>query len=122
MVLGYFAVHLLGLSTGTMILPSSPSYFRRFQRQFNKTGELSFGGGEKYKDSYHARQNDKTATELWAYSMLWWALLGLTRLLQIDGKEGVSRRVVCLHLAFFLNESQRRVSGQLVVYPLGSGI
>ncbi|PBK80196.1 GWT1-domain-containing protein [Armillaria gallica] len=95
-LMGYLAVHLLGLSTGTMILPSSPSYFRRFQRQFNKTGKLSLGGGEKYKDSYRSRQNDKTATELWAYSMLWWASLGLTRLLQIDGKEGVSRRVVNL--------------------------
>ncbi|KAK0220317.1 GWT1-domain-containing protein [Armillaria fumosa] len=95
-LLGYLAVHLLGLSTGTMILPASPSYFRRFQRQFNKTGELTLGGGEKYKNSYRSRQNDKTATELWAYSMLWWALLGLTRLLQIDGKEGVSRRVVNL--------------------------
>ncbi|KAK0452461.1 GWT1-domain-containing protein [Armillaria borealis] len=87
-LMGYFAVHLLGLSTGTMILPASPSYFRRFQRQFKKTGELTLGGGERYKDSYRSRQNDKTATELWAYSMLWWALL--------TGKEGVSRRVVNL--------------------------
>ncbi|KAK0203575.1 GWT1-domain-containing protein [Desarmillaria ectypa] len=95
-LLGYLAIHILGLSTGTMILPPSPSYFRRFQRQFNKTGELTLGGVDKYKDSYRSRQNDKTATELWAYSMLWWAFMGLTRLLQIDGKEGVSRRVVNL--------------------------
>ncbi|KAK0449720.1 GWT1-domain-containing protein [Desarmillaria tabescens] len=95
-LLGYLAVHLLGLSIGTMILPPSPSYFRRFQRQFNKNGELTLGGGEKYKHSYASRQNDKTATELWAYSMLWWVFMGLTRLLKIDGKEGVSRRVVNL--------------------------
>ncbi|KAG7448680.1 GWT1-domain-containing protein [Guyanagaster necrorhizus] len=95
-LLGYLAVHLLGLSTGTLILPPSPSYFRRFQRQFNKTGELTLGGGEKYQDSYRLRQNDKIATELWAYSMLWWAFMGLTRLFQIDGKGGVSRRVVNL--------------------------
>ncbi|KAK7680315.1 hypothetical protein QCA50_016555 [Cerrena zonata] len=30
-LIGYLAIHLLGLSTGTLVLPPSPSYFRRQQ-------------------------------------------------------------------------------------------
>jgi phosphatidylinositol glycan class W len=38
------------------------------------------------------RENDKTATELISYSVVWWAMLGLARLVNIGG--GISRRMV----------------------------
>ena len=38
------------------------------------------------------RENDKTATELFAYAVLWWAALGVVHLLDLG--QGISRRVV----------------------------
>jgi hypothetical protein len=38
------------------------------------------------------RENDKTATELISYSVVWWAMLGLAKLVNIGG--GISRRMV----------------------------
>lgn len=35
--IGYLAIHLLGLSTGTFLLPPSPSYFRRRQQAYTKS-------------------------------------------------------------------------------------
>ncbi|KAF9018028.1 GWT1-domain-containing protein [Hymenopellis radicata] len=95
---GYLAIHIFGLSTGTLILPPSPSYFRRFQRRFSETG--SFGLGEQR--SYKRRKNAKAAMELFSYTVLWWTCMGLVRGLQIDGKEGVSRRVVNLSYVMWI--------------------
>jgi len=91
-LLGYFSIHLLGLTTGLLLLPPSPSYFRRIQRSL-KTHTLN---DRELAERYSVRQNDKTATELSGYAVLWWALMGLCSLLKLDGGNGVSRRMVNL--------------------------
>lgn len=94
---GYMAIHLLGLSTGTLILPPTPSYFRRMQQAHDKNHRRD-GSGDSQTDNSDTptntlhRQNDKTATELFSYAAVWWASMGLTALLGVGG--GVSRRMV----------------------------
>ncbi|KIP02797.1 hypothetical protein PHLGIDRAFT_111619 [Phlebiopsis gigantea 11061_1 CR5-6] len=88
-VTGYLALHLLGLSTGTILLPSSPSYFRRMQHELRDDDTPSKRSRGRIQDR---RENDKTATELFAYAVLWWAALGAVRLLGVG--QGISRRVV----------------------------
>ncbi|KAJ3826791.1 GWT1-domain-containing protein [Lentinula raphanica] len=87
---GYFAIHLLGLTTGLLLLPPSPSYFRRIQRSL-RAHTLN---DRELAERYSVRQNDKTATELSGYSVMWWALMGLCSLLKLDGGHGPSRRMV----------------------------
>ncbi|KAJ7465187.1 GWT1-domain-containing protein [Mycena latifolia] len=86
---GYLSIHLLGLSTGTLLLPPSPNFFRRLVNQRSTSAELSA-----------PRQNDKTAIELASYAIVWWILLGLTSLLYID--EGVSRQTANLAYALWI--------------------
>ncbi|KAJ7081634.1 GWT1-domain-containing protein [Mycena belliarum] len=86
---GYLSIHLLGLSTGTLLLPPSPSFFRRLLRQRSTPSELSA-----------PRQNDKTAVELVSYAIVWWALLGFVSLLHVD--EGVSRQTANLAYALWI--------------------
>ncbi|KAJ6625123.1 GWT1-domain-containing protein [Mycena sp. CBHHK59/15] len=80
---GYLSIHLLGLSTGTLMLPPSPGFFRRLKARRASPTDLSA-----------PRQNDKTAMELTSYAAVWWALLGLASLIGVD--EGVSRQMVNL--------------------------
>jgi len=91
---GYLAIHLLGLSTGTMILPPSPSYFRRQQLETLKARSRrdSNAGFTVPSGTSPQREDDKTATELAAYAILWWTFLGLSSLLA--SVAGVSRRLV----------------------------
>ncbi|PPQ93066.1 hypothetical protein CVT25_011942 [Psilocybe cyanescens] len=72
-------------------------------RQADRDGDV--GGGQLDLDLdldlAAPRQLDKTATELCAYSIVWWALLGMVRLAGVDGgwkqgEGGVSRRMVNL--------------------------
>ncbi|KAK7053023.1 Glucosaminyl phosphatidylinositol (GlcN-PI) nositol acylation protein [Paramarasmius palmivorus] len=91
---GYLAIHLLGLTTGTLILPPSPSYFRRIQKQLRFGVKKDTDAPDKNLDS--PRQDDKTATELCAYAVLWWISMGVTRALHLDGGDGASRRLVNL--------------------------
>jgi phosphatidylinositol glycan class W len=97
---GYFAIHLLGLSTGTLILPPSPSYFRHIQQdQARATGHRrnSNTGAKSDNQRNHPggkRRDDKTVTELCSYAVIWWALMGLARVIGIG--TDVSRRMVCL--------------------------
>ncbi|THH17244.1 hypothetical protein EW146_g3541 [Bondarzewia mesenterica] len=97
---GYLAIHLLGLSTGTILLPPSPSYFRHRQRALSHTKRrVSNAGAANGEPPVKTqmpvlRENDKTATELISYAVIWWALLGACTLLKIGG--GVSRRMVNL--------------------------
>lgn len=107
---GYLAIHLLGLSTGTLLLPPTPSHFRRQQRaqlvqqKSNADTDTDNDSDEdvnakkiKTKNGAGAqRQNDKTATELVSYAIVWWVLMGLTYVMGVD--DGVSRRMVCLNL------------------------
>ncbi|KAJ4482321.1 GWT1-domain-containing protein [Lentinula aciculospora] len=95
---GYFAIHLLGLTTGLLLLPPSPSYFRRIQRSL-RTHSLN---DRELAERYAVRQNDKTVTELSGYSVLWWALMGLCSLLKLDGGNGVSRRMVNISYIFWI--------------------
>jgi len=93
---GYLAIHVLGLSVGTIILAPTPSFFsRRRKALFDKNGKRS----NAVLDATAPRQNDKTAVELCAYSAIWWFLLGLTKVGRIGGswgiQGGISRRMVC---------------------------
>jgi len=99
---GYLAIHLLGVSTGTLIIPHSPSYFRRQQvaakgRHNNDAGERTDSSTDAIQHRVHApvyRENDKTATELFSYAVIYWVLFGISKYLHIGGPD-VSRRVVC---------------------------
>lgn len=109
---GYLAIQLIGLAMGTLVLPPSPSYFRRRLRELayphaRHTHDSSSDEGGDDDDVTHSssrhdrfgqalrlqrRENDKTATELCSYAVLWWAVLGIASLVGIGG--GVSRRMV----------------------------
>lgn len=87
---------------GTLILPPSPSFFRRRQAalapQSQPHKRRSSDAADAVPDLSAPRQTGKMATELCAYAILWWSLLGLARLTRVDGRwssgEGVSRRIV----------------------------
>ncbi|KAF7797982.1 hypothetical protein EIP86_009189 [Pleurotus ostreatoroseus] len=107
---GYLSIHLIGLSTGTLLLPPSPSYFRRIQatlRGSSSAPSRSDASDPTYDSSdddtpsrrsttrlQYIRENDKTATELFSYAAIWWIVLGIVSFLHLGG--GVSRRVVNL--------------------------
>ncbi|KAJ7180994.1 GWT1-domain-containing protein [Mycena filopes] len=88
---GYLAIHLLGLATGTLVLPPSPAFFRRQQKHDGERNELGA-----------ARQNDKTAIELASYAMVWWAVLGVMSLPGMRVDEGVSRQTANLPYALWI--------------------
>src|SRR5262245_36832585 len=94
------AIHLLGLSTGTLLLPPSPSHFRRRQQASNtnsrRKGDPKFNPSDERPGIPVHRQNDKTAAELFSYSAVWWSMMDLITILGIGN--GVSRRMV-----FFLD-------------------
>ncbi|KAL0946007.1 hypothetical protein HGRIS_012283 [Hohenbuehelia grisea] len=94
---GYLAIHLLGLSTGTLILPPSPSWFRRRQEELSKRSRRRSDPGQKpalSRQPVVQRQNDKTATELFSYAVVWWVLLGILRFYGVG--TDVSRRMANL--------------------------
>lgn len=96
---GYLAIHLLGLSVGTVLLPPSPSDFRRQQAHLRKQIQV---GGSATQQIQHTkplrRQDDKTAIELFSYSMLWWTCLGLCYVFAVGG--GISRRLVSARICY----------------------
>ncbi|TFK69849.1 GWT1-domain-containing protein [Pluteus cervinus] len=105
--LGYLAIHMLGLSIGTLILPPSPSFFRRRQKQSLKQkqkkrrlSDAPNDADKEIKDTFGVhRENDKTAIELFSYSTLWWAFLGITKLTGVGSPTGsadISRRMANL--------------------------
>lgn len=80
--IGYLAIHTFGLLMGTLLLPPSPSAFRRLQKQVQKSGSppvlkpdsgIHFGEQER-------RQPGKAAIELFSYATAWWSLLGVLAL------------------------------------------
>ncbi|RPD60688.1 hypothetical protein L227DRAFT_623446 [Lentinus tigrinus ALCF2SS1-6] len=123
---GYLAIHLLGLSTGTLLLAPSPSYFRRRQQQLaqqngtnNSRQRPSTSESDTDDDVPVAspdaasastagpsprldvrRENDKTATELCSYAVLWWVLLGVLQLFAVGGD--VSRRMANLQYVVWI--------------------
>lgn len=118
---GYLAIHLLGLSTGTMILPPSPSYFRRQQlERFNSRSRRDSNANQAMPSSGSSqREDDKTATELAAYAILWWTFLGLSSL--FASVAGVSRRLVCFISCCYSSPHLLSI-GQPAVYSVGGGI
>ncbi|KAI0324103.1 hypothetical protein GY45DRAFT_1439298 [Cubamyces sp. BRFM 1775] len=106
-VTGYLAIHLLGLSTGTLVLAPTPSYFKRRRQQLARPPTAPPRPRTPSSDSdsddetpapspapvlEQRRENDKTATELCSYAVLWWVFLGALKLFGIGG--GISRRMV----------------------------
>ncbi|KAI0797327.1 GWT1-domain-containing protein [Irpex lacteus] len=105
---GYISIHLIGLSTGTIVLPPSPGFFRRLQHELQNNQGPASVVNEPNSDSESdndtpsrrrprirfRRENDKTATELCSYAVVWWVVLGITLAIGVGG--GVSRRVVNL--------------------------
>lgn len=118
---GYLAIHLLGLSTGTMILPPSPSCFRRQQVETLKARSrrdsetrLAVTSGPNLQ-----REDDKTATELAAYAILWWTFLCLSSFL--DSVADVSRRLV--GFAIYSSSGYPTLPiGQPTIHSLGGGV
>ncbi|KAF8843467.1 GWT1-domain-containing protein [Paxillus ammoniavirescens] len=76
-LLGYFSIHIMGLSLGTIIIPPSPSYFRKQQAIFLEGEEDEH---LSRSDPSAPRQNAKTIIELFSYAVVWWALLAFVRL------------------------------------------
>ena len=90
------------------MLPPSPGFFRRLQHELqNPRGPASVvnepdSDSESDNDTpsrrrpriRFRRENDKTATELCSYAVVWWVILGVALAMDIGG--GVSRRVVSL--------------------------
>lgn len=119
--IGYLAIHTFGLLMGTLLLPPSPSAFRRLQKQIQKNssppvpkldGGAAFGEEEK-------RQPSKAAIELFSYAVSWWTLLGVLALClpltttspfssarpdisMIQHQSTISRRLVRLLLSLIL--------------------
>ena len=86
---------------GTLVLPHSPSYFRRQQaavrrrRDSNgsaRTDSATITAQRRVSIPLH-RENDETATELFSYAVIYWTLFGVSRYFDIGGP-GVSRRLV----------------------------
>ncbi|KAI0736482.1 GWT1-domain-containing protein [Fomitopsis betulina] len=109
---GYLAVHLLGLSTGTLILPPTPTYFSKRLRELtgmrprrahdsdSESDDSDAGPRPRASPAPARRENDKTATYLCGYAALWWAFLGASQLANVGG--GISRRVVNLPYVFWI--------------------
>ncbi|KAG8925734.1 Glucosaminyl phosphatidylinositol (GlcN-PI) nositol acylation protein, partial [Tulasnella sp. 417] len=81
---GYLAIHILGFAIGTLILPPSPSHFRRRQKAIKPDPEESsnavYSSRKPFKLSSE-RQLDKTVIELFAYSMMWWGIFGVVSMM-----------------------------------------
>ena len=96
------------MSIGTLIIPHSPSYFRRQQaaakRCRNDVGVSTEDDSIKHQVPVPVyRENDKTATELFSYAVIYWALFGISKYLHIGGPD-VSRRLVCSRSHFYNDE------------------
>jgi glucosaminylphosphatidylinositol acyltransferase len=101
---GYLSIHVMGLLTGTLVFPDSPSSFRRQLQQISSTGHYHKVGkvrseGEsshfqEKQDMKPKRRDDKVVLELISYSILWWSLLGLTKLFGVG--TNVSRQLVAV--------------------------
>ncbi|KAG8992302.1 Glucosaminyl phosphatidylinositol (GlcN-PI) nositol acylation protein [Tulasnella sp. JGI-2019a] len=101
---GYLAIHVIGFAIGLVILPVSPSHFRRALRRIHISGAPPPGSQSptstfKSKESPNVRQLDKTATELGGYVIVWWTIFAVTRLVG-GGTSSVSRRLANMPYVF----------------------
>lgn len=88
---GYLAIHLLGLLTGTIVVPPSPSHFRRARKQL-KQNEDPNEPTRPLPRLDAPRDNSKTSTELFSYSFLFWTFV--VGIVLARGNDVVSRRLV----------------------------
>jgi phosphatidylinositol glycan class W len=68
------------------------------------------------------RENDKTATVLFSYAVIYWTLFGISRYLHIGGPD-VSRRLV--RLRFYTSDRLFRLmdrTGKPALHRVGSGV
>ena len=104
----------MGLATGTVVLPNSPSEFRRRVRLMRGDNKNLKDNNDRQSRRHIGRQNDKTAIELASYAILWWIAFGLITVLGFGG--GVSRRLVsvsritCLLVLVLINHSKANMS------------
>lgn len=87
--IGYLAIHILGLLTGTIVLPPSPSEFKRSK------GRTKGSFPNTSTPEERPRQPGKTAIELCSYAILWWFFLYAANFVNLG--QGVSRRLVSSH-------------------------
>ncbi|KAF8639193.1 hypothetical protein AX17_001679 [Amanita inopinata Kibby_2008] len=118
-LIGYLSIHLLGLSIGTIVLPPSPSWFRRLlkyqskvldNRRIRKYSEprvlATHPNADDLPPLSSPRHTGKTVIELCSYALLWCIFSGAVGLLKIgvdsSGSKGnglgknVSRRMANL--------------------------
>jgi hypothetical protein len=100
--IGYVSIHILGLSLGTVILPPSPSFFRKQQQQL-LDGPSSYQPSKL--DPSAPRQNAKIIIELLSYSVVWWMLLAFVRLGFEVSRRMVRRAYFALHTQFYVKVS-----------------
>lgn len=129
---GYLAVHLLGVSMGTIILPPSPSYFRRQQTQLTRShaprthadsdsdSDTETTTSAREKTRVLAREDDKTAMELFSYAAVWWFLFYITHALGVGFD--VSRRFVRWSSFAMFFPGLIACTGESAVHTLGRGI
>ena len=83
-------------------MPYSPSYFRRQQAALRRRNSDAGARADASTNTAHHRvsmpahrENDKTATVLFSYAVIYWTLFGISRYMHIGGPD-VSRRLVRL--------------------------
>ncbi|KAF8336428.1 GWT1-domain-containing protein [Cantharellus anzutake] len=91
-LIGYLALHVLGLSMGTLLLPASPSLFKRQLKLLTGNSDASSMAHQMPSK----RQPGKAAIELCSYAFTWWILFGLSTSARRHHKSAVSRRLANL--------------------------
>ena len=119
---GYFTIHLLGLSTGIMISPPSPSYFHRQRLETTKAQSWrNSNAGLMTQSGMSPQHKDvKTVTELAGYVILWWTFLGLNSF--FPSIAGVLCRLVCFAICPLSLGSLTFWIGQLASHSMGVGV
>ena len=82
------------VSTGTLVIPHSPSFFRQWQAAAQKRRNSDAPTSRDSMSMQH-RENDKMATELFLYAVIYWTLFGISRYFHI-GRPDVSHHLVRL--------------------------
>ncbi|KAH7337637.1 GWT1-domain-containing protein [Rhizoctonia solani] len=113
---GYLSIHLLGMAIGTLILPPSPSHFRRAVSEItskdnsaapSRTPSRAPSPARLQVDhdlhmayltlnlaaENQSRKRGKAAVELCSYAIVWWTFFYLASTLSGSGAQGVSRRL-----------------------------
>jgi len=132
---GYLAIHLLGLSTGLLIFPPTPSHFRRTKGTKVNNSDSSSDEDEAYaKDAWidetkksmteskkprhplEERDDSKTAIELCSYGVLYLLFFVFVRL--TAGEDSVSRLLVRASFLGRILPSSHRNVGQSTIRAL----